>query len=277
MSNLERLEIIGGFTGAYVEELRVQVPEDWEAPLFPHLRTLRLEDVGFGRASLALIQSFSREITGLELICTTGNHHLLPTAGEQWPVLHKLTVDTRDGVPEPAWLSPFIAARAAVGGNMRITDLTLIPLPAGHTLTVEPAPTMHWLCDGPAPALIDGVSRHGFYVDDVDGHVVDFAHVEYRYRGCSCGCEYQDSDCGDRDWYHGWRWDGDLERLCDDIAEEFKMTGELVRTKRMWREIRKRKRGGFKDAKVGRKLRVGERTSRNHARVYDFGQDFWMG
>ncbi|KAF7365117.1 hypothetical protein MVEN_00383000 [Mycena venus] len=79
LPNIEYLEILGGFSGAEAEDDRIQVPAEWEAPLFPHLRTPRLEGVGLGRKGLALIQFFSREITAFQLINTTGNKHLLTT------------------------------------------------------------------------------------------------------------------------------------------------------------------------------------------------------
>jgi hypothetical protein len=77
LPNLEYLEILGGFTGASEEEHGIIVPEEWEVPLFSHLRTLRLEDVGFGRNGLAFLQCLSRNITSLQLIYTEGNSHLL--------------------------------------------------------------------------------------------------------------------------------------------------------------------------------------------------------
>ncbi|KAJ7473965.1 hypothetical protein FB451DRAFT_1247525 [Mycena latifolia] len=273
MPNLEHLEIIGGFTGVPAEDVHIHVPAEWEAPLFPSLRTLRLEDVGFSRAGLALIQSLSRGITSLELIHTTGNHHLLSMC-EQWPTLHTLTVETLEEGEEPDWLAPFLATRAALGENMRILELTLMPPLDDHSLALQPAPVVRWLA-GPSPALIDGVSGHGFCMDEVDGRAVDFEHIEDWE--CRCGCEYRDCDCDsfyERDWYHGWRWDGDLERLLADIAEEFKMAGELVRSKGMWREARKQRRREFKAERVGRQLKVGLRAFKH--RPYDLRPDFWV-
>ncbi|KAJ7118381.1 hypothetical protein C8R44DRAFT_790649, partial [Mycena epipterygia] len=77
LPNIEHLEIVGGFSGEYIEDRLMRVPEDWEAPLFPRLRTLRLEDMSFSRTGLALIQSFSKNITTLQLIYTRQNAHLL--------------------------------------------------------------------------------------------------------------------------------------------------------------------------------------------------------
>ncbi|KAJ7473953.1 hypothetical protein FB451DRAFT_1558245 [Mycena latifolia] len=273
MPNLEHLEIIGGFTGMPAEDVHIHVPAEWEAPLFPSLRTLRLEDVGFSRAGLALIQSLSRGITSLELIHTTGNHHLL-SACEQWPTLHTLTVETLEEGEEPDWLAPFLATRAALGENMRILELTLMPPLDDHSLALEPMPIVRWLRDGASPAFIDGVSRHGFCVDEVDGRAVDFEHIEDW--ACGCGCEWR-YECGtvdERDWYHGWRKDGDLERLLADIAEEFKFAGEFVRTKGMWREARKQRRRVFKAERVGRQLKVGRQAFKH--RLYDLRPDFWV-
>ncbi|KAJ6630258.1 hypothetical protein B0H10DRAFT_978890 [Mycena sp. CBHHK59/15] len=121
MRNLEYLEIVGGFTGSVNEDVRVRVPEDWEAPLFPHLRTLRLEEVGFGLGASALIQSFSHNVTRLDLICTSGNHHLLspPGADAPWPFLCSLTVETCDQVVDPDWLSAFLGRPRPAYANIR--------------------------------------------------------------------------------------------------------------------------------------------------------------
>ncbi|KAJ7796021.1 hypothetical protein B0H14DRAFT_3552624 [Mycena olivaceomarginata] len=137
LPNLEYLEILGGFTGASEEEHGIIVPEEWEVPLFSHLRTLRLEDVGFGRNGLAFLQCLSRNITSLQLIYTEGNSHLLQQHGNEvaWPALRALTVETWDGSPNPRWLGQFLAM-------CPILELTIPRWPSGVTLPAKsPAQT----------------------------------------------------------------------------------------------------------------------------------------
>ncbi|KAJ6556280.1 hypothetical protein B0H19DRAFT_1235506 [Mycena capillaripes] len=84
-----------------------------------------------------------------------------------------------DEVSELLWLAPFVTTRAA--HEIRIEELTLLPLSKNNKcLTLDPAPAIRWLCGGPSAVLLDDVSGSGggFYIDKVDGHVVDFEHVE---------------------------------------------------------------------------------------------------
>ncbi|KAJ7726578.1 hypothetical protein DFH07DRAFT_1000830 [Mycena maculata] len=269
LPNLDQLELMGGFTGLDVEDDAIHLPAPWESPLFPHLRTLRLEEVGFGRTGLALIHSFGPGITALELIYTTRNEHLL-AADMQWPALRALTIEAQDGLSAPAWLAAFVALRAA--HDMPITALTLRLSPANHALILmlEPAPTICWLWDGPSPALLDNVSHRGFYVDDVDGHVTDFEHVDGPC-GCSCGCEDEYSDCNWREW----NLEQDAERLDKEIDEHWKIAGDLARRKGLWREMRKVRRGDFKELKANkRKLKGPRRSSRDLP--YELSLDYWV-
>ncbi|KAJ7640354.1 hypothetical protein DFH06DRAFT_1334718 [Mycena polygramma] len=177
--NLEHLEFLGGFTGSDDEQSNIAVPEEWEAPLFPHLRTLRLEDVGFSADGLAFIQSLSRGITALQLIYTTGNHCLLEQHNEDtsWPALRSVTVETLDGVSDPEWLVSFIAMRASLGAHRRISELTLSPSPGDIALPIDSPPEIRWLCDGPSPALLDNAAGDGFYLDESDMRTRDFEPV----------------------------------------------------------------------------------------------------
>ncbi|KAJ7788546.1 hypothetical protein B0H14DRAFT_2948344 [Mycena olivaceomarginata] len=221
LPNIEHLEILGGFTGDRIEDRLIVIPEDWEAPLFPHLRTLRLEDVGFSRAGLAFIQSFSRNTTALQLINTTGNERLLVQPGG-WPALRALAVETRAVFPL-AWIASFVALRSALGGP--ILDLALPPWGDGLALAAcdLPQTVIQWQRSGPSRALMDGVYGPGFYIDEYDMRPADFAHVPYpEVRKCSC--------CG-IDWsaYPAWKLDLDMELLEEDIERDFKAQGEVVR------------------------------------------------
>ncbi|KAJ6556451.1 hypothetical protein B0H19DRAFT_1235581 [Mycena capillaripes] len=66
--------------------------------------------------------------------------------------------------------------------DMHIEQFTLRPLHNGECLTLRPAPSIRWLCGRPSAALLDNVTGgdYGFYVDDVDGHVVDLNTLSVR-------------------------------------------------------------------------------------------------
>ncbi|KAJ7788549.1 hypothetical protein B0H14DRAFT_3576539 [Mycena olivaceomarginata] len=214
LPNIEHLEILGGFTGTRIEDRLIEIPEDWEAPLFPHLRTLCLEDVGFSRAGLAFIQSFSRKITTLQLINTTGNERLLVQPGG-WPALRALAVETRAAVP-PAWIASFVALRSALGGP--ILDLALPPWGPALAACDSPKTVIQWQHSGPSPALMDGVYGPGFYIDEYDMRPADFAHVQYpKVRNCGCGIDWSA--------YPAWKLDLDMELLEEDIEQDFKGRG----------------------------------------------------
>ncbi|KAJ6568862.1 hypothetical protein B0H19DRAFT_1134079 [Mycena capillaripes] len=269
LPNLESLEILGGFSGARLEDDETVVPEDWALPLFPQLRNLRLEEVGFSRSGLAFIQHFSCSITDLQLIYTTGNERLLEHrhGGEPaWPSLRALTVETRsERVVSPEWLASFISMRSALGPYMWIKDLTIPPWPTDVSLAVEPAPAIHWQRSGPSPALMDGVYSCGFYVDEYDMRVADFEHVRAPPPRSACHCCGSDYDdyWEDRYWYY---LEINLEILEKEIAEDFKIAGERVRERGMRRELRRESRRKFK---VARKPKDGQRR-----RVII--EDFWV-
>jgi hypothetical protein len=265
--SLEYLEIVGGFTEGIAADRNITVPEEWEAPLFPHLHTLRLEDVGFGRKGLAFIQSLSRGITSLQLIYTTGNQFLLQERGGDapWPVLRALTVETLTQTQDistatPEWLALFITKRASLGPHGRILELTLPSWPEGVSFTIQSPPRVRRLCDGPSPALMDGVPGYGFYVDEYDMRAKDFEHVETpEWRPCGC--------CWT--WYENLlEWEVEVDK---EIAEAFKMSGELVRTKGVLKELRKKRRRNWK---VDRRLNVERRSSRRQR--CDITEDFYF-
>ncbi|KAJ7447800.1 hypothetical protein B0H11DRAFT_1929549 [Mycena galericulata] len=220
LPNIEYLEILGGFTGSAAAARNIIVPEDWEAPLFPHLLTLRLEDVDFSRRGLAFIQSLSQNITTLHLIHTAGNHHLL-AGNAQWPDLRALVVETQDDSGDPTWLVSFISMRAAIGAT--ITELTI---PLGCWSEDEDAaylvPRIRWQSDGPSPALMDGLPGHAFYIDEFDMRGAAFEHVE-------APCSYDDY-CSE-EWSTFFYVLADGERLDAEIAEDFKMARARVRAK----------------------------------------------
>ncbi|KAJ6568913.1 hypothetical protein B0H19DRAFT_1373329 [Mycena capillaripes] len=291
MPRLEHLEIIGGFTGDIAEDWSIRVPREWETPLFPCLGSLRLEDVGFSRRGLALVQSFSREITALELIYTTGNQQLLHTGSGRWPALRTLTVEAPYGACAllRPWLAPFITMRAAHGAP--ISELILPVLPRGHALALERCHIPHicWLCDGPSSALIDGVAAQGFYVDALDGHPVDFEYVDKpaRDRDCRCGnftrVRYESDDESDYDFdhygvsrYQLWQYLHDWQESMheeNEIAEDCRVGDKLLsRAKGICREARKQKRLEFKASRGSRKTGAGRRVAR--LRVKDVRIDF---
>ncbi|KAF7338956.1 hypothetical protein MVEN_01971800 [Mycena venus] len=259
--NLEHLEIVGGFTEELCNSGSVTVPEEWEAPLFPHLRTLRLEDVGFSPHGLALIQSFSRGIADLRLIYTTGNHCLSEQyhGDTPWPALCSLTVETCDNrVADSKWLRLFLAKRASLGTHLTLALspwLAHIPLPTGLR------PEIYWLYDGPSPALIDGIGRTwngDFYIDAYDMRPKDFEYVQRPESPPCCCC---------LEWDRELEIDEDLRRVDEEISEALKLSGELVRTRGMWRELRRRRYQHFKTEK--RRFRVGRKRER-----CDLAEDF---
>ncbi|KAJ7174095.1 hypothetical protein C8R43DRAFT_977064 [Mycena crocata] len=268
--NLESLEVLGGFSGARAEALAMRVPEEWEMSPFPHLRTLRLEDVGFSAMGVAFIQSFSRSISRLELIHTTGNHHLL-SAG-LWPELRGLTVETRSGrsgTSDTQWLTSFIAMRVLTVSP--IQDLVLSPWllgPNASQIVVDPPPQIRWLHSAPSPALIDGAATQAeFYIDEYDGRAVDFAYVPAPRAGCFCGCDY--SVCSDWYGYGEWNLERDLEQTDAAIEEDFKRAAEVVRAKGVWWDARREKR---RDGKVrGKRVRFLKKRPRCSVE-----SDFWV-
>ncbi|KAJ7721408.1 hypothetical protein B0H14DRAFT_2642438 [Mycena olivaceomarginata] len=219
--NLETLEIIGGYTEQFCNYSSVIVPEEWEAPLFPHLRTLRLED--------------------LELVNTTGNRCLSEQYSGSciWPALRALTLDLTletcaEEVAESRWLGPSLVKCASLGADRCILKLKLSPWLAHVALSTEFRPEIHWLCDGPPPGLMDGNTGHDFYIDDYTMRTQDFEPVN---------CPYPPECCDHDDYYSCYTMDvnEDLRQVDNEIADTFKVTCELVRTKGMWRELRKKK------------------------------------
>ncbi|KAJ7163231.1 hypothetical protein C8R46DRAFT_1102660, partial [Mycena filopes] len=217
--NLESLELVDGFLGRNVEWF-LPVPEPWETPLFgPHLRTLRLEKLGFSRKGLALIQSFSPDITHLELIHITRNAHLLARseASDPWPALRSLTVEAT-GNFAPRWVVAFLAVRAAIP-QRRIEELALSPWERGITMDGGPWPALHWQRGGPSAGLTEAAFGVGkFYLDDSSMRLVDF------------------EDLWDMTWdasslYPSELFDDDSDVMEEVIKERFRMTARLIRSK----------------------------------------------
>ncbi|KAJ6568808.1 hypothetical protein B0H19DRAFT_1133981 [Mycena capillaripes] len=260
--NLEYLEIIGGFSGTLEQDSEITVPEEWHAPLFPHLRTLRLEHVGFGRNGLAFIQSLSSNITALHLIYTTGNERLLEQRGDDiaWPALRVLTVQPLRRDPNPRWLGLFLGLRSRL-------DLTIPPWLSGVTLPAESPHKLHWLSQGPSLGLMDGVDERGpkFYIDDYYLRANDFEKIEMPKLGSKAKCR------GCWRGSHEQELEESLDRLEEEIAEAFRVGLELVRTKSHWRESRKERQRDFKVRGAGNKS--SKRRSVRHQRC-DFAKDF---
>ncbi|KAJ7788550.1 hypothetical protein B0H14DRAFT_2948369 [Mycena olivaceomarginata] len=243
--NIEYLEILGGFTGARIEDRLIEIPEDGKPPLFPRLLTLRLEDVDSAVPGLRSSSSFSKKITTLQLINTTGNERLLMQPGG-WPALRALAVETRAAVP-PAWIVSFVALRSALGGP--ILDLALPPWGPAHGHS------------GPFPTLMDGLYGPGFYIDEYDMRPADFAHVQYpKVRNCGCGIDWSA--------YPAWKLDLDMELLEEEIERDFKAEGEVVRAKWTQRGARKQRRRGRSGSRGSRAKRFPR--NRCHGVVEDF-------
>ncbi|KAJ7615674.1 hypothetical protein DFH06DRAFT_1367240 [Mycena polygramma] len=257
LPNLEHLEILGGFSGSLTENNRISLPEEWEAPLFPHLRTLRLEDVGFSCRGLAFIQSLSQNITALQLVYTKGEHHLL-TNPAAWPALRELTVEMVAGIVDLEWVAPFVVTRAALG--MPLSDITLPPWVediASRLMVAQAAPTIHWQRPGPSPALMDGLCGPGFYIDEYDMRAVDFEHVPYLpWAKAPRIWDWCDT-------LEEWRANIDGELLEEEIEWELKMGGEVLRSKGLRRELARKRRHTSK---------VGSRTA---ARAVRSGSKSW--
>ncbi|KAF7340354.1 hypothetical protein MVEN_01954600 [Mycena venus] len=265
LPNIEHLEILGGFSGGRIEDRHVQVLDEWEAPLFPYLQTLRLEDVSFSRTGFAFIQHFSRNITALQLIYTTRNHNLL-TDPEAWPALRALTIETRV-VVAPSWLVPFVTTRSELGHPL--SQLTLPLWEGDMALSLaecRPPPAIHHQRTGPSPALMDGIYGTGFYIDEYDMRPTDFVHVPYpKVRKCRC-CEI--------DWSaypEWWMFETDIERLEEELAADFKAEGEVVRAKGIWRELRRERR---RERKVGPMSRGSKARHFRRNQGYEILRDF---
>ncbi|KAJ7159753.1 hypothetical protein C8R46DRAFT_1287355 [Mycena filopes] len=257
--NLESLEIVGGFSGVDEEESFLRVPESWEAPLFgPHLCTLRLEKLGFSRKGLALIQSFSPDITHLELIHIERNAHLLARsdACDPWPALRALTVEVT-GNFAPKWVPAFLAVRAAIP-QRRIKELTLSPWEWGITLDGGPWPTLHWQRGGPSAGLTEAAFGVGkFYLDDGSMRVADFEDL-------------WDVRWDDHSLYDGSECDDNAELTEEAIEGRLRMMGRLMRSKGRSRESRRYKPTRKLLAKSG-KLKVGAQRRRT-----DLREDFYI-
>ncbi|KAK7040475.1 hypothetical protein R3P38DRAFT_3460751 [Favolaschia claudopus] len=180
LPNLEQLELICAFIGIEAENRLISVPQDWEAPLFPTLHTLRLVKMGITPKNLALIQSLSQEITTLQLIHTSGNEHLLTLVRQDggWPSLSSLTVKTEE---DPSWLPPFLAARSG------ISTLTISPalLPFAQSITSSLGPNstldLRILINEPSPFFAEFASHAHtgrFYYDDDHLGISDFEYTD---------------------------------------------------------------------------------------------------
>ncbi|KAJ7746001.1 hypothetical protein B0H16DRAFT_1462594 [Mycena metata] len=251
--NLEYLEIIGGCSGSPAEE--IYVPEAWEDPLFPCLRTLRLEGVEFSRKGLALVQSFSRSIVDLQLIHTALYPYLYsqPIINDPWPALRTLTIELspRNGVVR--WIAPFLAARASKGVQTSISELILPLWPPDHALeTVEPRLKVYLPRTRPSSGLMHTPSGSGFYLDANNKCLVDFEAVWVPPpEGSLCW-----------NWVREWKMEADLARLEEEIEAALSVRRGMVRRSRRNASERRRNR------------RVKATPSRFGRHRYDLREDF---
>ncbi|KAJ7821682.1 hypothetical protein B0H14DRAFT_2599053 [Mycena olivaceomarginata] len=237
LPNLEYLEILGGFTGASEEEHGIIVPEEWEM-----LALVATAWHSFN-VSAATSPPCSSSIPG-------GNSHLLQQRGDEvaWPALRALTVETRDGSPNPRWLGQFLAVRP-------ILELTIPRWPSGVTLPAKSPPKLRWLNEGPSPALMDGADFGSkFYIDDYDMRPRDFVELEVPEPDWLEDYLYYDEPWEWRMWQVDWMMADIYEQLDAELAQVFGDSVELLRAKGLCRELRKQRR---KDSKVRR-----ERTRR---------------
>ncbi|KAJ7135098.1 hypothetical protein C8R46DRAFT_1362237 [Mycena filopes] len=255
--NLESLEMVDGFSGHDKEDDFIKVPEPWETPLFPRLRTLRLETLGFSRKGLALIQSVSPDISHLELIHITNNPELLleRSSLQAWPALRTVTFeDTKRHADE--FIAVFLAARVYVG-HKPLEELTVPPWDSLALCLPWPKTTFQY--DGPSSGLTESAFGCGTssYLDYGSLRGMDFETL------WDCREEYDDSEF----WGPpGWEWDDDTDsaRLEAEIEECLRMEGALVREKSMLRASRRHK----------PKQVTQERKPKARRRHYDLREDF---
>ncbi|KAJ7617842.1 hypothetical protein FB45DRAFT_1103105 [Roridomyces roridus] len=255
MPNLERLEILGGFTGETREELDV---DGWPAPLLPCLQTLRLQDICFSRANLALIQSISRGITHLELIDTHGHGYLLHS-DLQWPHPREITVEPCDANAFVPWVARFVDLQSRAGTPTESSDI-ILRLLHPRKLTFNPklrAPSMRWLWDGPSHTLFDNISPsgRGFYVG-ADKGPVDFERVQHP-KWCECR-HWENGTCAcisPEPFFWNMR-DEHAQWLDNEIMEAFAITGEVLRRKWLCqRKKEQRPSGQLEGRRKGRRSR----------------------
>ncbi|KAJ7186104.1 hypothetical protein C8R46DRAFT_1289674 [Mycena filopes] len=226
--NLESLELVDGLTGSDEEEKYLRVPERWEAsPFGPHLRTLRLESVGFSRRGLALIQSLSPDITHLELIHITRSAPLLAHNSRRnvWPALRALTVEAT-GILGPKWVAAFLAVRAQASSQTSVAELRLSPWKCGIVLdgvSADSRPALHWQRSGPSVGLTEAAFGAKFYLDYNSMRGVDFEDLGTRPTRQTV-------------W---WTPDDDAKRLDEEIEERLQMHSAVVRWKDRPRELRR--------------------------------------
>ncbi|KAK7007831.1 hypothetical protein R3P38DRAFT_2644479 [Favolaschia claudopus] len=186
LPNLEHLELIHAFGGADLESESLTLPEEWEAPVFPRLRTLRLVELELSSTNLAIIQSFSRTVTELQLIRVSAAHHILHPLRRDcgWPALLSLAIETHYRDPYAEWLIPFLSVRASTP-DRKILKLTVSPHLQSDTLTsacsdcnIELRPLLH----GSSPSLYHNSQRNCFFYDEDDLLNLDFEWTESHRR-----------------------------------------------------------------------------------------------
>ncbi|KAJ6555932.1 hypothetical protein B0H19DRAFT_1262062 [Mycena capillaripes] len=87
--------------------------------------------------------------------------------------LRSRTVEMHEkGVPDPVWLAPFVAKRAALG--MHISDVTLPCLRHMSPILTASDSGLAIHMQRHALSLMDGVDGHGFYLDEFNMRAVEF-------------------------------------------------------------------------------------------------------
>ncbi|KAK6969231.1 hypothetical protein R3P38DRAFT_3298654 [Favolaschia claudopus] len=266
LPNLERLELIHAFSGSDLESESLTLPQEWEAPVFPRLRTLRLVDLELSSTNLAFIQSFSQTATELQLIRVSAAHHILhPICRDHgWPVLFSMTIETHYRDPYPEWLIPFLSARASTR-DRKIVKLTVSPHLQSDTLTsacsdcnIELRP----LLDGSSPSLYQNSQQSCFFYDEDDLLNLDFEWTESHRRAPV-------NDDRDLEWEDPYPFPlhadilayeinlGDDEEEKDgDVAEAFKHGREWRTTKGALREAKREMRRERKLARIVARRRL---------------------
>ncbi|KAJ6483268.1 hypothetical protein C8R45DRAFT_1099544 [Mycena sanguinolenta] len=248
--NLEYLEIVGPVTTAFTASSTDMAGKaEWDPCPFPNLRTLRLEEVAFIAVELAAIQSLSRGITALELIYTTGNHHLLQHA---WPALRSLTVYTQLG--DARWLPRFLVMRPSVTLILPPWLLHSVALTRVSSPATKSHREIRFLQDGVTRALIDGVCNgQNFFFDEYTMRSEDFGPVlrpdpgpKFDFAGTPNRMPYW-AQLEELDWFGESNIAGDMEQTERAIEEAFQARGEVARAKGMGRELRKQTRRESKD------------------------------
>ncbi|KAK7000168.1 hypothetical protein R3P38DRAFT_3616718 [Favolaschia claudopus] len=275
LPNLEHLELIHAFSGSDLESESLTLSEEWKAPDFPRLCTLRLVDLELSSTTLAIIQSFSQTVTELQLIRVSAAHCILhPLCRDRgWPALLSLAIETRYRDPYPEWLIPFLSVRASTL-DKKIVKLSISSHLQSDALTaacskcnIELRPLIH----GSSSSLYRLAKHSCFFYDEDDFLNVDFEWTEFHRRAPVIDdreLEWEDPLHADIRAYEMYLGD-DEEEKDGVVAEAFKHGGESRTMKGALREAKREMRRERKLARI---------VDRRHSRYrLDCNVDFYMG